>query len=182
MIGGSANGSQPAMVAVDRATAELRRGSFVLVEGHGAPSLAQAAELTTPESLAALGRLGNGSGCVALTASRASALGLPCPGAGVVALPLSEGLGSEAIRWLADPTCDGPSPLGTSPDLRAVAANGPVAAVLPTPIPLRGGGLSSRTLHARPRESGRRATRLGNEERQQWCRLGDSNPRPHHYE
>ena len=48
----SESSSDP-LVSVDRAMAELRRGSFVVIEGGDEATLAQAAETVTPESLAA---------------------------------------------------------------------------------------------------------------------------------
>lgn len=99
------------MVAVDRAAADLRRGGFVVIENGHEAVLAQAAETVTPDSLARLGRLGNGAGRLALTAHRARVLDLPEAASRVVTLPLAGGIDAETIRWLADPTCAGRVPL-----------------------------------------------------------------------
>jgi GTP cyclohydrolase II len=118
------------LVSVDRAMAELRRGSFVVVEGGDEAALAQAAETVTPESLAVLSRLGNGHTCIALTAERANALNLPAPGTSVVALPLAAGIDADTVRWLADPTFEVEAAPRTPPDLRAIANDGCLAAAI----------------------------------------------------
>lgn len=92
------------MAAVDRAAGELRRGSFVVIEGDQDAALIQAAETVTAESLATLCRLGNGHTSLALTARRARVLDLAHNGAGVVSLALGATIDAATIRWLADPT------------------------------------------------------------------------------
>jgi 3,4-dihydroxy-2-butanone 4-phosphate synthase len=62
------------MVAVDRATGELRRGSVVVIDDDHGAVLAQAAEAATAQSLATLSRLAHGAVSLALTARRASVL------------------------------------------------------------------------------------------------------------
>jgi GTP cyclohydrolase II len=118
------------MVAVDRAAADLRRGGFVVIEGPGEAVLAQAAEAVTSESLARLGRLGNGATRLVLTANRARGLDLPAAASRVVALPLSNGIDSQAIRWLADPTCTGRPPLPHAVHLEGAAEDGCLAAAI----------------------------------------------------
>lgn len=98
------------MVAVDRALADLRRGSLVIIERGGQAVLAQAAEAVSPESLAVLARLGNGGTRLALTAQRASALSYPTNGARVMTLPVASGMDAEFVRRLVDPT----HPAGTA--------------------------------------------------------------------
>jgi GTP cyclohydrolase II len=107
------------MVAVDRAVGDLRRGSFVVIEGTSGAALAQAAETVTATSLAAFSRIANGRARLALTARRANVLNFPHPGSSVVTMPLGETTDAETILWLADPT---------------YARRG----VLPAPIVLRG--------------------------------------------
>ena len=107
MINGIAPSDSAAMVAVDRAVADLRRGSFVVIEGDGELALAQAAETVTTASLAALCRVGNGETSLALTANRAAVLKLPAMGAGVITLRLSEAVDAQTIRCLVDPTFGG---------------------------------------------------------------------------
>jgi GTP cyclohydrolase II len=118
------------MVAVDRAAADLRRGGFVVIEGPGEAVLAQAAETVTTESLARLGRLGNGATRLALTATRARVLDLPAAGSRVVALPLSNSIDTQAIRWLADPTCIGRAPLPHAMRLEGAKEGGCLAAAI----------------------------------------------------
>jgi len=94
------------MIAVDRAAADLRRGRFVIIENGRDAAITQAAEAVTPESLAALGRIGNGEARLALTARRASVLNLDAGRASFVTLPLSARIGAPAVRRLADPTAE----------------------------------------------------------------------------
>jgi GTP cyclohydrolase II len=119
------------LVSVDRAMAELRRGRFVIIEGDEGAALVQAAETSTPESLAALGRLADGHACLALTAERSRALNLPATGTGdAVALPLAAGMGSDTIRWLADPTVQAAAMPGVPGGLRPIADDGCLAAAI----------------------------------------------------
>jgi GTP cyclohydrolase II len=118
------------MVAVDRAAADLRRGGFVVIEGPGEAVLAQAAETVTNESLAKLGRLGNGATRLALTANRARVLDLSAAGSRVVVLPVANGIDSGAIRWLADPTCIGRPPLPCAMRLERAEEGGCLAAAI----------------------------------------------------
>lgn len=112
------------MMSVNRAVADLRRGSFVVVEGRGETALAQAAEAVTAESLKHLGRSGQGHPSLALTANRARVLDFPTSTAPVVLLPITAALSADTVRHLADPTW---------------AKNGtPIA--LPSPIALQEAG------------------------------------------
>ena len=79
----------PDIVAVDRATGELRRGGMVIIDDDHGAVLAQAAETVTAQSLAALARLSNGVMSLALTARRASVLKLVGAGPGIVMLPVA---------------------------------------------------------------------------------------------
>ena len=99
------------MVAVDRATGELRRGGMVIIDDDHGAVLAQAAETVTAQSLAALARLSNGITGLALTARRASVLKLVGAGPGIVMLPVAPGTEGALIRSLVDPTCPAPGPL-----------------------------------------------------------------------
>ena len=101
----------PDMVAVDRATGELRRGGMVIIDDDHGAVLAQAAETVTAQSLAALARLSNGATSLALTARRASVLKLVGAGPGIVMLPVAAGTDGALIRSLVDPTCPAPGPL-----------------------------------------------------------------------
>ncbi len=97
----------PMMVAVNRAAADLRRGSFVVIESQGETALIQAAEAVTPESLALLGRTGQGPPRLALTANRARVLEFPASEGAVVLLPLADTVNAHMVRRLVDPTCEG---------------------------------------------------------------------------
>jgi GTP cyclohydrolase II len=103
------------MVAVDRATGELRRGGTVVIDDDHGAVLAQAAEAATAQSLAALSRLAQGGLSLALTARRASVLKLVGTGPGIVTLPIQGGVDGAVLRGLVDPTCPAPAPL---PELR----------------------------------------------------------------
>ncbi|MHC4984267.1 MAG: hypothetical protein ACYTF6_14010 [Planctomycetota bacterium] len=97
--------------AVDRATAELRRGGIVLLRGPGrAAALMQAAEGVTATGLREIQGLSTHAAVLLLlTAQRALVLGMPgvarlVPLGGVVALDLTD-IPAEAVAELADPTC-----------------------------------------------------------------------------
>ncbi len=111
------------MVAVDRAVGDLRRGSFVVIEGTSGAALAQAAETVTATSLAAFSRIANGRARLALTARRANVLNFPHPGSSVVTLPLGETTDAETILWLADPTYSRRDALPAPIVLRAEASD-----------------------------------------------------------
>ena len=102
--------ADPAVLqAVERALAELRRGAtIVLHDWSGKGALVQAAELASPEGLAALAGLTGTEAMLLLTARRAQALGMAEADAliasgGVLSLALDD-REPERIRALADPT------------------------------------------------------------------------------
>ena len=123
--------------AVDRATAELRRGGIVVLQGpDGACALVQAAEAARDETLAGLQSLTGQRPFLLLTRQRIESLGLPkgsplrAPG-DVVALRC-EGLTAAVIGGLADPTerqgVTAPRPAVTSDSFAASpAVLGPAA-------------------------------------------------------
>jgi len=142
------------MIAVDRAVSDLRRGGFVVIEHGDEAVLAQAAETVTPESLAMLGRLGNGGTSLALTARRASALNHVTNGARVVTLPVTGNVDAPTVRRLVDPTlADGVDPIppgafqgadergfpGAAITLSKLAQMLPAALTAPLPAPRDGG-------------------------------------------
>jgi len=92
------------MMSVNRAVADLRRGSFVVIESGGEAMLAQAAETVTTESLALLGRTGQGEASLALTANRARVLDFPPSTSPVVLLPITSSVNADVVRSLVDPT------------------------------------------------------------------------------
>ncbi|MEM7042992.1 MAG: hypothetical protein AAF543_09295, partial [Pseudomonadota bacterium] len=112
------------MVSVNRAVADLRRGSFVVIESQGEATLTQAAETVTAESLERLGRSGQGQPRLAITANRARVLDFPASTSPVVLLPITGSVSADTVRSLVDPTW--------SPTLSRVAS----APLLPQPIAL----------------------------------------------
>jgi GTP cyclohydrolase II len=120
--------------AVDRATAELRRGGIVLVRGPGhSAALVQAAEGATAANLSGIQDLSRGAPMLLLTVQRAAVLGLvkaaPVQSAGgVIALDLT-GIRAEAVAELADPTCRRSASLAASPRLTEAPAGLDTAAV-----------------------------------------------------
>jgi len=93
------------LVAVDRATAELRRGGPVVLHDLTARVwLVAAAETAEDEGIAGLRAMGEGSPQLVLTAERAVALGLGQQAADVVSLLLPAQLPADVLWHLADPT------------------------------------------------------------------------------
>ncbi|MEM9439345.1 MAG: GTP cyclohydrolase II [Pseudomonadota bacterium] len=92
------------MMSVNRAVADLRRGSFVVIEGDGEMALTQAAETVTAESLELLMGSGQGQPCLALTANRARVLDFPASKSDVVLLPVTGSVNADIVRRLVDPT------------------------------------------------------------------------------
>ena len=119
--------------AVDRATAELRRGGSVVLRGpYGVAALIQAAEGADEQNLVRLRELSRTSPLLLLTAQRAAALGISGAAdrvatAGVVALELT-GTSPDLVSELADPTSRRHE-TGGSPALAASPAGLDVAAV-----------------------------------------------------
>lgn len=103
-VNGSSMSDAMTMVSVNRAVADLRRGSFVVIENRGEVALTQAAEAVTPESLERLGRSGQGQLRLALTANRARVLDFPASKAPVVLLPITDSVNADTVRRLVDPT------------------------------------------------------------------------------
>ena len=120
-----------AAVAVDRASAELRRGLPVLVRpAKGAPSLVAAAELASPDVLEALARWSGTQPRVLLTHHRAATLKIRLYTDDVVAVPLPRDAGARAAQVLADPTRDMRDPMmGPWQSLREPLAAGAKAAI-----------------------------------------------------
>ena len=100
-----------ALVAVDRAIAELRRGAPVIVGDGAAATVVLAAETAERDGLGRLLALCGGSACLALTSRRAVALGLVPQGSASGSLPVatlavSAASEAESLRRLADPAVD----------------------------------------------------------------------------
>ncbi|HUN48172.1 MAG TPA: GTP cyclohydrolase II [Stellaceae bacterium] len=95
-----------ALVAIDRAITELRRGGFVVLRAPDAALLLLAAEAVTDVALADLARLAGAKPALAITRRRAAVLGLvdaPMGPGGSVLLAVPEGADAAALRDLADP-------------------------------------------------------------------------------
>jgi GTP cyclohydrolase II len=104
-ISSAESGDPATLVAVDRATAELRRGGLVVL--HDLTSrvwLVVAAETAEDEGLARLRAMGEGDPHLVLTPERAAALGLRQQAGGVVSLLLPTRLPTDVLWHLADPT------------------------------------------------------------------------------
>jgi len=128
-----------ALVAVDRAIAELRRGAPVIVGAGAAAAIVLAAETAEREGLGRLLALCGGSACLALTARRAAALGLipqgsASPSGSVATLAVSAASEADGLRRLADPAVD---LAGVPAAYRfRLSAGGEVAAYAPAAIDL----------------------------------------------
>ncbi len=105
------------LLAVDRAVSEVRRGRPIAVRGAGGVAvLVQAAEAVTPEALQDIGTISHSPPVLAITARRASVLGLAESLGTVVTLAptqapnrtMGEDLTADLIRDLADPLSDRP--------------------------------------------------------------------------
>ena len=101
-----ADSTDPAiLVAVHRATAELRRGGPVVLHDQTARVwLVVAAETAEDEGIAQLRAMGEGDPQLVLTAERAAALGLGQESGEVVSLLLPARLPAAVLWHLADPT------------------------------------------------------------------------------
>ncbi len=92
------------LLAVDRAISDLRRGRIVTVRGSGgAAALVMAAEAATPDGLLELATRSRSVPVLAITARRASVLGLAQGGLGVVGVTSPDGLTVDLVSGLADP-------------------------------------------------------------------------------
>ena len=101
-----ADADDPAiLVAVDRATAELRRGGPVVLHDQTSRAwLTAAAETVEDDGIARLRAMGEDEPHLVLTSERAGALGLRHHGSDVVSLLLPVRIPAETLWHLADPT------------------------------------------------------------------------------
>jgi GTP cyclohydrolase II len=119
---------QRALRQVDRAIADLRRGSPILLRDGGVALLAQAAESVNPEGLGRLKALSGARLALAVTRRRAAALELAAPASapgGVVLLQIAPDTDAAALRDVADPGAADPvhlPPDATFEPLAAAAA------------------------------------------------------------
>ena len=127
------------LMAVDRAIAELRRGSPVIVGDGAAVAVVLAAETTEREQLGRLLVLCGGSASLALTAQRASALGLITPAdaaasSAIATLAIKSAGEADSLRRLADPVRDEPG--STQTHRFRLVPGGEVAGYAPAAIDL----------------------------------------------
>lgn len=93
-----------ALISVDRAIAEIRRGAAVALRCDDGQVLhVLAAEAATTETLAGLREKAGTPPALVLTARRAAVLNLAPNGQGVLRLELNDAPSAEAVAWLADP-------------------------------------------------------------------------------
>ena len=102
-----------ALVAVDRAAHELRRGRPVLIAGAGESSIALAAEYLTGEALAGLRRLAAAQPSLALSEHGASVLHIGPTGHDTILVPLAAAMTAEGL----------PTVLGDAGRLRQILIN-----------------------------------------------------------
>jgi len=100
-----------ALVAVERALGEFRRGRPVLLRADGEAAVAVAAEAAMPDTLERLSALGGAATVLALTGSRARALNILPTGHPLILLPLRAWLDAVSLRDLADATTDLAQPM-----------------------------------------------------------------------
>lgn len=96
---------------VDRAVAELRRGSAVVVTSDTGSVLARPAETVDTGPLPFFNRTGLAKTCVAVTGRRAAILGLAEPTAPAVILQQQNGFSPKTVRTLIDPKADDQGPV-----------------------------------------------------------------------
>lgn len=95
------------LLSVDRAISELRRGRMVCVHGGGGHVvLTRAAESVTDAALTEISQLAESEVLLALTARRASILGLKSPIGDIVTLNTSPPITAQTVQDLADPLAD----------------------------------------------------------------------------
>jgi GTP cyclohydrolase II len=95
-----------ALIEIDRAITDLRRGGLVIVRDAGTVHLVQAAEAITAECLARFATLSGALPALVLTRRRAAALHLvaaPTTPGGTVRLSLPAPIEARFLRYLADP-------------------------------------------------------------------------------
>jgi GTP cyclohydrolase II len=95
-----------ALIEVDRAITDLRRGGLVIIRDAKSVALVQAAEAITADCLARFVKLAGSTPALAVTRRRAAALKLAEPTQeprGTVLLSLPDGVEARYLRYLADP-------------------------------------------------------------------------------
>jgi GTP cyclohydrolase II len=101
-----------AMLAVDRAAHDFRRGRAILIrDDAGSAVLAVAAEMGTDQAIARLTELGGGEPAIAITHHRARTLKVRLYTDEIVLIPFKLWRTADAARTIADPTTDLANPL-----------------------------------------------------------------------
>ncbi|WP_404382444.1 GTP cyclohydrolase II [Caenispirillum salinarum] len=133
------------LTAVDRATAEVRRGGMVVVMGGTAPLLVMAAEAVTPETLETMTGLAADNPRLAVTARRARLLDLAAEETEVAVIGADHPLDAPTLRALAEPGETRPgnglsaesraleTPAGAAVQLMKIARLLPAAVIAPLP-------------------------------------------------
>ena len=104
MVSIPASRAPVALLAVDRAVSEIRRGRTVVVHGNaGAAIGTQAAEAVTDEGLDELARLSHSQPTLSITARRARVLGLADTTGKIVTFATNAGLTAKMVGEIADP-------------------------------------------------------------------------------
>ncbi|MCW5699411.1 MAG: GTP cyclohydrolase II [Rhodospirillales bacterium] len=112
------------LLSVDRAVSDLRRGRPVVVLGSGgSASLVLAAEAVTPDTLKELETIAGRRAVLAVTARRATVLGLIHSGIKVVTIAMEGGLTADRVRSFAHPDALPPQPLPAAPTITECPAH-----------------------------------------------------------
>jgi len=105
--------SNAAMLAVDRAAHDFRRGRAIQIrDGAGSAVIAVAAEMGTDQVISRLTELGGDEPAIAITHHRARTLKVRLYTDEIVLLPFKSWRTADAARTIADPTTDLANPLG----------------------------------------------------------------------
>ncbi len=113
------------LLSVDRAVSDLRRGQPVAIQGSGGQArVVLAAEAVTGDTLGRLLQMADGAALLAITARRASVLGLAPAGLRIVTLRARDRLTAAMISELADPLAAPPVPLPYDLDIEDAPAHG----------------------------------------------------------
>jgi len=120
-----------ALLAVDRAVSDLRRGGIVVVRGGNQDTkLILAAEGATTARLDRLIELSAGNPYLAVTGKRAEVLGLSDSGEGIVVLRPKEGLTAWVASDLADPLAEPSDVTSLKADSKTAQGDGCEAAAI----------------------------------------------------
>jgi len=119
-----------AVRSVDRAISDLRRGDLVVIRRVAVAAVIQAAEAVTPDGLARLLDLTGGLPDLAMTARRATNLGLHPGGDGPAILSLGPTPAADTVRRIVDPTLAPPVEMPRADQVSVARAEGCAAAAI----------------------------------------------------